>query len=320
MFFIIIIYICLWFNFWYRLMHFTFQQLKLFESVYRNNSYTRASEELFLTQPAISIQIKRLENQLGLPLFEQVGKKIYPTMAGKVTYEASSDILNRISDLKNSIEELKGIVKGHLQVSVVTTAKYFMPHLLGHFLKLYPEVEPKLKFTNRANVVERLLQNKDDFVIMGQIPDDDRFQAYPFLENILVPVAPPDHPLTKKKNIPLKQLTKERILGREIGSGTRLVFNRLLEQNALQIEPYMELSSSEAIKQGVMAGLGLAVISLHSIRLEQNTGKLIVLDVQGFPIKRRWFVVHLKNKQLSLTAKTFFTYILNNSHQVLNNE
>ena len=301
-------------------MHFTFQQLKLFESVYRNNSYTRASEELFLTQPAISIQLKRLEEQIGLPLFEQVGKKIFPTLAGEAVYEASIDILNRVSNLKGSIESLQGVVKGPMKISVVTTAKYFMPHLLGAFLKDYPDVEPKLKFTNRANVVDRLLQNKDDFVVMGQIPDDDKFQAYPFLENILVPVAPFGHPLTKKKNISLKQLTKERILGREIGSGTRLVFNRLLEQQGLQIEPYMELSSSEAIKQGVMAGLGLAVLSLHSIRLEQNTGKLIVLDVEGFPIKRRWFVVHLKNKQLSLTAKTFFEYILNNSHQVLNNE
>jgi len=301
-------------------MHFTFQPLKLFESVFRNKSYTRASEELFLTQPAISIQLKRLEEQIGLPLFEQVGKKIFPTLAGEAVYEASIDILNRVSNLKGSIESLQGVVKGPMKISVVTTAKYFMPHLLGAFLKHYPDVEPRLKFTNRANVVDRLLQNKDDFVIMGQIPDDNKFQAYPFLENILVPVAPFGHPLTKKKNISLKQLIKERILGREIGSGTRLVFNRLLEQKGLQIEPYMELSSSEAIKQGVMAGLGLAVLSLHSIRLELNTGKLIVLDVEGFPIKRRWFVVHLKNKQLSLTAKTFFEYILNNSHQVLNND
>jgi LysR family transcriptional regulator, low CO2-responsive transcriptional regulator len=301
-------------------MHFTFQQLKLFESVFRNKSYTRASEELFLTQPAISIQLKRLEEQIGLPLFEQVGKKIFPTLAGEAVYEASVDILNRVSNLKGSIESLQGVVKGPMKISVVTTAKYFMPHLLGAFLKDYPDVEPKLKFTNRANVLDRLLQNKDDFVVMGQIPDDNKFQAYPFLENILVPVAPFGHPLTKKKNISLKQLIKERILGREIGSGTRLVFNRLLEQKGLQVEPYMELSSSEAIKQGVMAGLGLAILSLHSIRLELNTGKLIVLDVEGFPIKRRWFVVHLKNKHLSLTAKTFFEYILNNSHQVLNNE
>lgn len=301
-------------------MHFTLQQLKLFESVYRNGSYTRAAEELHLSQPAISIQIKRLENQAGIPLFELVGKKIFPTIAGKAMYEASLDILSRISDLNKSIEEIKGEVKGPLQMSVVTTAKYFMPHLLGSFLKDYPEVVPKLKFTNRATVVDRLMDNIDDFVVMGQIPDEHRLNTFPFLENILVPVAPPDHPLAGKKNINLNKLIKERFLQREPGSGTRLVFERLLEKNGLSIEPYMELGSSEAIKQGVMAGLGLAVLSLHSLRLERDAGKLVVLDVNGFPFKRRWFAVHLKGKQLSLTAKTFLDFILENSHRVLDIE
>jgi len=301
-------------------MHLTLQQLKLFESVFRNGSYTRAAEELHLTQPAISIQLKRLESQAGTPLFEQVGKKIFPTTAGKAMYEASQDILSRVSDLSKSIEEIKGQVKGPLQMSVVTTAKYFMPHLLGSFLKDYPEVVPKLKFTNRATVVERLMDNIDDFVVMGQIPDDKRLEVYPFLENILVPVAPPEHPLVGKKILKLNNLIKHRFLQREPGSGTRLVFERLLKQNGLSIEPYMELGSSEAIKQGVMAGLGVAVLSLHSLRLERDAGKLVVLEVEGFPLKRRWFAVHLKGKQLSLTAKTFLDYILENSHQVLNSE
>jgi DNA-binding transcriptional LysR family regulator len=301
-------------------MHLTLQQLKLFESVFRNNSYTRASEELHLTQPAVSIQIKRLEEQVGMPLFEQVGKKIFPSQAGSRLYDASLDILSRVEDLRNSIEELKGEVKGSLQMSVVTTAKYFMPHLLGMFLKDYPDVEPRLKFTNRANVVDRLLQNKDDFVVMGQIPKDVKLETYPFLENILVPVAPPDHPLANKKNIPLKKLIKERHLVREPGSGTRLAFERLLENNGLHIEPYMELGSSEAIKQGVMAGLGLAVMSLHILKLESAANKLAILDVEGFPLKRRWYAVHLKGKTLSLTAKTFLDYILENSHSILNRE
>ena len=301
-----------------KIMHLTLQQLKLFESVFRNHSYTLASKELHLTQPAISIQIKRLENQVGMPLFEHVGKKIFPSTAGKILYEASLDILNRVSNLSNAIEELKGEVKGPLMMSVVTTAKYFMPHLLGTFLKDYPDVEPKLKFTNRARVVERLMQNQDDFVVMGQVPDDDRFEAYPFLENILVTTAPPNHPLAKNKKISLDKLVKERFIGREPGSGTRLVFDKLLESKGFKIEPYMELGSSEAIKQGVMAGLGLAVLSLHSLCLERDAGKLVVLNVEGFPIRRRWFAVHLKGKTLSLTAKTFLDYILKNSHQVLN--
>lgn len=298
-------------------MHLTLQQLKLFESVYRNGSYTQAAKELHLTQPAVSIQLKKLEVQVGLPLFEVVGKKIFPTTAGKAVYGACRDILVRVDDLKQSVEELKGEVKGPLSLSVVTTAKYFMPHLLGHFLQEYPDVEPKLSFTNRARVVERLMNNEDDFVVMGQIPDDKNLETHPFLENILGVVAPPGHPLTGKKNIRLQDLTKERFIERETGSGTRLVFDNMLEKKGLKIEPYMELGSSEAIKQAVMAGLGLAVLSLHSLRLEQAAGKLVVLNVEGFPLKRRWYAVHLKGKRLSLVAKTFLDYILTESHQLL---
>lgn len=298
-------------------MHLTLQQLRLFESVSRHSSYTRAAEELFLTQPAVSIQIKRLEEQVGLPLFEKIGKKIFPTAAGKAMYEASLDILNRVEDLKNSIEELEGTVKGPLQVSVVTTAKYFLPHLLGAFLQQYPEVEPKLKFTNRARVIERLMNNDDDFVVMGQVPKDDNLEAHPFLNNVLGIVAPADHPLANKKNIPVEELVNHRFLNREIGSGTRNVFDQLLKEHGVQIEPYMELGSSEALKQAVMAGLGITVLSLHSVQLEREMNKLTVLDVEGFPLKRRWYAVHLKGRKLSLVARTFHDFILKESNRVL---
>ena len=301
-------------------MHLTLQQLRLFEAVARHSSYTRAAEELHLTQPAVSIQLKRLEAQAGLPLFEQVGKKIFATAAGTAMYAASIDILDRVAELKNTLEELKGEVKGPLRLSVVTTTKYFMPHLLGSFLQKHPDVDPKLKFTNRARVVERLMNNEDDFVVMGQIPNDEKLVTYPFLENILSIVAPPNHPLANKKNIQLKALVKERFIHREAGSGTRLVFDQLLQKNGLHIEPYMELGSSEAIKQGVMAGLGLAVLSLHSLTLERDARKLVVLDVKGFPLKRRWYAVHLKGKKLSLVAKTFMEYILNESQHVLDKD
>ena len=301
-------------------MHLTLQQLKLFEAVSRNGSFTRAAEELHLTQPAVSIQIKRLEAQAGLPLFEQVGKKIFSTAAGKVMYDASLDILNRVEDLRNSMEELKGVVKGPVQVSVVTTAKYFMPHLLGAFLQKYPDVEPKLKFTNRARVVEHLMSNEDDFVVMGQVPEDKRLESYPFLNNILGILAPPGHPLASKKNIELRELVIERFLKREEGSGTRQAFDKLLADNGLKIEPYMELGSSEALKQGVMAGLGLAILSLHSVQLELDANKLIVLDVKGFPLKRRWYAVHLKGRKLSLVARTFLDYILAESQGLLSVE
>lgn len=298
-------------------MHFTLQQLKLFESVFRNSSYTRAAEELHLSQPAVSIQIKRLEEQVGLPLFELMGKKIFPTEAGKTIYKASCDILERVEEVKNTIESIKGDVKGPLRLSVVTTSKYFMPHLLGTFLNQYPEVEPKLVFTNRSKVIQRLHNNDDDFVVMGQIPEDEKLETYPFLENILVPVAHPDHPIASKKNITLKELAEHRFLVREEGSGTRLVFDRLLDKNALTVEPYMQLGSSEALKQAVMAGLGVAILSLHSLRLELAAKKLVILDVEGFPLKRRWYAVHLKGKQLSLVSRTFLDYILEESNNIL---
>lgn len=302
-------------------MHLTLQQLRLFEAVVRHGSYTRAAEEMHLTQPAVSIQIKRLEEQMGTPLLEQVGKKIFPTAAGRVVHAAAGDILSRLGALEEEMEILKGEVRGPLQLSVVTTGKYFMPHLLGRFLQLYPGVEPRLKFTNRARALERLLANEDDFVVMGQVPEGGaRLVSRPFLENILGFVATPDHPLAGRKNISLEEAVAQRFLVREPGSGTRLVLERLLKKAGLEVEPYMELGSSEAIKQAVLAGLGIAVLSLHSLRLEQATGKLVVLDVEGFPVRRRWYAVHLKGKRLSLVASTFLEFILAESHHVLSDD
>jgi len=222
-----------------------------------------------------------------------------------------------VDELKSAFEELKGEVKGPLQLSVVTTSKYFLPNLLGAFLQQYPEVEPKLKFTNRARVIERLMNNDDDFVVMGQIPKDDNLEAYPFLTNILGIVAPANHPLANKKNITIKDLSSQRFLIRESGSGTRYVFDKLLSEHGVEIEPYMELGSSEALKQAVMAGLGIAVLSLHSVQLERDVNMLTVLDVEGFPLKRRWYAVHLKGRKLSLVARTFLDFILNESHRIL---
>lgn len=291
-------------------MHFTIQQLRLFIAVLKNASYTRAAEELHLSQPAVSIQIKKLEHQVGMPLFEIVGKKIFPTAAGMTIYEASCDIFSRIDEMKNSVESLKGVVKGPLRLTVVSTTKYFLPHLLGRFLTKYPDVEPKLTFTNRAKVMQALSDNEGDFVVIGQVNEDDRYLTFPFLENILVVIAPPDHPLAQQKNINLEDIAQQRFLEREAGSGTRMAFDALLEKNNLKIEPYMELSSNEAIKQGVMAGLGIAIVSSHSILLEQAANRLVVLNVEGFPVRRRWYAGHLKGKQLSLVARTFLDFIL----------
>ncbi|NOZ36723.1 MAG: LysR family transcriptional regulator [Gammaproteobacteria bacterium] len=292
------------------MMPFTLQQLRLFESVARNNSFTRAAKELALSQPAVSSQMKRLEQELGVAVFEQVGKKIFLTPAGMALYDSSGNILAHVAELKENIDSFKGVIQGPLQIAVITTSKYFMPHLLGEFLKKYPDVKPTLKFTNRAAVMARLMNNEDDFVVLGLPPDNPNLKSYQFLQNVLVAVAPPDHPMAQKKNIPLRDFIGEKSLVREPGSGTRMVFENEVVRQKLTLDPYMELDSSEAIKQSVMAGLGLSVLSLHSIRLEIKAGALVVLDVKGMPLRQQWYAIHLKGKRPSLAARTFLDFIL----------
>ncbi|GAB6040337.1 LysR substrate-binding domain-containing protein [Endothiovibrio diazotrophicus] len=299
-------------------MHFTFQQLRIFDSVARHRSFTRASQELFLTQPAVSIQIKRLEENVGHPLIEQVGKRLFLTTAGEELHRAAREILDRLIELEGNLDERHAKVRGPLRISVVTTAKYFMPHLLGAFLREHPDVEPSLTVTNRAKVLDRLRENLDDLVVMGQVPDELELNASRFLDNDLAVVAHPDHPLCKRKRaIPLERMLEERFLVREAGSGTRSAVDRLFAGKGLRITPYMELGSGEAIKQGVMAGLGVSVLSTLSFRLEQASGLLAVLKVEGFPLVRPWHCVHPKGKRLSKTARTFLDFLLNRGEGLL---
>ncbi len=291
-------------------MHLTLQQMKVFDAVARHASFTRAAREMHLTQPAISIQVKRLEDNIGLPLFEKIGKRNYLTDAGKEMHAACIDILERIDHLSAAIGELQGSIKGKLRLSVVTTAEHFMPHLLGRFVQAYPQVEPSMVVVNRAKLIERLNDNSDDLVIMGKIPDSMEMQAYPFMDNPLVVVANPQHPLASEKNIPLQRITKERLLMREQGSGTRLAVTRIFTEHQLSVEPYMELGSTEAIKQGSMAGLGLSILSTNNLHTELKTGQLITLDVEAFPLLRRWYVGYMKGKQLSRVANTFLQFLL----------
>ncbi len=297
--------------------HVTLRQLQIFETVVRLGGYTRAAEALHLTQPTVSMQIKKLNEAIGCPLLEQVGRHIHPTAAGTEVYEAAQDILKRMQSLGEATSELELVVKGPLRIAVITTAKYFMPHLLGAFITSYPEVEPILKVTNRSRVLERLRSNEDDLLIMGQVPDDIAVEAHPFIDNELVVVANASHPLTKCSDITLQQLHKERFLAREAGSGTRLAINRLFAEQGLNIQPYMELGSSEAIKQAVMAGLGISVLSRHNLRLELEHKHIAILDVKGFPLFYRWYAVHLKGKQLSLVSRTFLNFLLEQGRDML---
>ncbi|WP_456379170.1 LysR family transcriptional regulator [Thiolapillus sp.] len=295
----------------------TLRQLQILVAVARHGGYTRAAKALHLTQPTVSMQIKKLSENIGLPLFEQRGKKLQLTSAGKKTLEASRDILNRLDLLGGEISSLTGEMKGELRIAVVTTAKYFMPHLLGVFIQRYPDVQPRLFVTNRERVLQRLQENEDDLLIMGRVPKELEVEAIPFLDNDLVVIAPPRHRLTKKRAIPLEQLLEERFLLREPGSGTRLATDKLFSSQGLVLEPYMELGSIEAIKQAVMAGLGISVMSRHNLRLELDGGKMCMLNVKDFPLHRHWFAVHASDRNLNLVSQTFLNFIRDEGSMIL---
>lgn len=292
-------------------MNITLRQLKVFASVANNLSFTRAAEELHLTQPAVSMQVKQLESQLDSRLFEQLGKKIYLTEAGEEVYQYSRQIAQQLDEMETVLANLKGLGRGKLRISVATTANYFAPRLLAAFCKLYPGVNVILNVTNRQTLLQQLNDNLVDMVIMGQPPAEMDLEAAAFMDNPLVVIAPPDHPLVSERNIPIKRLEQESFLLRELGSGTRSAMQRFFEQHDITLTTSMEVSSDEAIKQSVQAGLGLGILSQDAIRMEQDMGKLAVLDIEGFPMLRQWYLVHRKGKRLANIAVAFRDFLLN---------
>jgi DNA-binding transcriptional LysR family regulator len=289
------------------LIHATLHQLKVFEATARHGSFTRAAEELFLTQPTVSMQVKQLTKAIGLPLFEQVGKRLYLTDAGRELFSTCQDIFYKLDQLEMSVANLKGMKQGKLRLAVITTTKYFMPRLLGPFCQRYPGIDVSLIVTNHEQVIERLADNQDDLYVMSQIPENIDVKAHAFLENPLVVVAPQDHPLAKERHISLKRLVEEPFIMREPGSGTRRAFQKLLDEEKLSVKVRLELGSNEAIKQAIAGGLGLSVLSRHT--LLTDISDVVVLDVEGFPIERQWYVVYLAGKQLSVVAQTFLEYL-----------
>jgi DNA-binding transcriptional LysR family regulator len=287
----------------------TLRQLELFEAIARLGSFTRAAEELFLTQPTVSMQIKKLSDTVGMPLFEQVGKKIYLTDIGHELHRTCCGISEHLANFEMIAADMKGLKKGKLRLAVVTTAKYFAPRLLGTFCQQYPGVDVSLKVSNRERVLERLANNQDDLYILGQPPEDVDVVAEAFLENNLVVIAPANHPLAKKKRIPLERLAGEPFLLREPGSGTRIATERQFDKAGLKLKMRMELGSNEAIKQAVIGGLGVSVLSRHTLESDTPTKQFVVLNVQGFPIKRHWYFVYPAGKQLSVIARTFVDHL-----------
>jgi DNA-binding transcriptional LysR family regulator len=301
----------------YLIRHATLRQLQVFEAIVRLGSFTRAAEELFLTQPTVSMQIRKLTDAMGLPLFEHVGRNVEPTEAGLELYDACRRLFEMLANLEMKIADLKGMKRGRLRMGVVTTAKYLAPEILGEFSRLYPGIDLSLKVTNRESIIERMQANDDDLYIMGQPPEDVLdVEAYPFSPNPLVVVAPRDHPLLGKKNIPLKEITKDPFIIREPGSGIRDATLRTFEKKRLRPNVRMELGSNEAIKAAVVGGLGLSVLSLHTLTLEGADGPVAILDVEGFPIIRQWYIVHPKGKELSLVAQTFLDFAVESEPKI----
>lgn len=294
----------------------TLHQLKVFEAVARHRSFTRAAEELFLTQPTVSMQVKQLAKAVGLPLFEQIGKRLYLTAAGRELLATCQEIFEELSRFEIAVADLKGLKQGYLRLAVITTAKYVIPRLLGPFCQRYPGIDVSLKVTNHEHVLERLTDNQDDLYILSQPPEDFDVSSHPFVENPLVVLAPRHHPLAQKKNIPLKRLAEEPFIMREPGSGTRKAVQKLFDEHGVSVKVKLELGSNEAIKQAIAGGLGISVLSRHTLALEGTTSQLTILDVEDFPIQRYWYVVYPTGKQLSVIARTFFEYLLNEGKEI----
>jgi len=289
--------------------HATLRQLQIFEVVARHLSYTRASEELFITQPTVSIQLKQLADIVGLPLLEQVGKRIFLTETGRELLIVVHDILDGLTRFEMIVSDMKGVKAGKLRIAVITTAKYFVPRLLGPFCERFPGIDIALKVTNRERLLQRLEENADDLYILGQPPEHLDMWVEPFLENPMVVLASHNHPLAGKKNISAERIAQEPFLMRESGSGTRIATENFFKEHGLTINFRMELGSNEAIKQAVAGGLGITVLSAHTLALEKSGDELAILDVKGFPIRRQWYVAHSTGKQLSVVARTFLEFL-----------
>ena len=298
-------------------MHITLRQLIAFNAVSRHLSFTRAAEELNLSQPAVSMQVKQLEGQIGQPLFEQMGKKIFLTEAGREVYHYSREIIGEIDNLESALASLQGIENGTLRISVATTAHYFAPKLLSIFYQRFPGVDVRLDVTNRETLLNQLSENVVDMVIMGQPPKGMDVESGAFMENPLVVIAPPDHPFAKERSIPVSKLSDETFIVREKGSGTRSAMERFFKHHKMEIKTGMEVSSDEAIKQSVQAGLGLSIMSRDATQMEIQLDRLCIPDVLHFPIIRHWFVVHRKGKRLSPVAEAFRDFLLNEAATIL---
>ena len=290
--------------------NYTLKQLQTFIEVAREKSVSKAAERLFVTQPAVSMQMRQLEDAFGLALIEPFGRNIRLTNAGQEFLTHAIAALAQLKDLESIMAEHVGMKQGRIDLAIVSTAKYFVPMLLVRFSQLLPGIEIKLRIDNRENILGMLSRSEIDLVIMGRAPTTLDCEATPFATNPLAIVSAPDHPLSRRKRMGFDALKDYPFVVREQGSGTRAAMERLFAQHELPIKVAMEMPSNETIKQAVMAGMGLSFLSLRTVRHELATGHLALLDVSGLPMVGHWYVTHLRQKKLSPAAKSFKAFLI----------
>lgn len=297
-------------------MNITFKQMRLFLALADTLSVTKASQKMGITQPTASMQLKEIAESIGFPLFEVINKKVQLTEMGEKLALTVRAMLNEWQSFEQSIEQLRGLHGGSIKVAVVSTAKYFIPKLLGSFYALYPHIDIALEVLNRDGVIKRLQDNKDDLYIMSRPPKEIDIQEEMFMSNPLVIIAHKSHPLSEKNNISINALKDERFILRENGSGTRLFTEQHFKKKKFKPKILLELGSNEAIKKSVEGRLGLAVISRHAIEEYDLQKNLSILEVKDFPIASNWFIVNLKGKRFSPIALAFHNHLINEAKKL----
>jgi len=288
----------------------TIRQLRVFETVARLKSFSRAAEALHLTQPAVSAQIRELEGHAGLPLFDRLGKRIHLTQAGGTLLVHGRAILEQLREAEEALAQLKGLAAGTLEVGVISAGDYFFPRLLAEFARRHPGIKLDLRVHNREGLLRELDGNLTDLAIMVRPPDGENAVHEAFAPHAYVIVVPPSHPLAGQKAIALERVLEETFITREPGSDTWHALREALGERFGKLKAGMEIGSNETIKQAVMAGLGVSFLSAHAIALEVAVRQLVVLDVAGFPAMRNWYVVHRRDKRLPPVAEAFKAFLL----------
>ena len=298
-------------------MHVTLRQLKVFETVARHGSFTRAADELNLSQPTVSMQVKQLTDTVDQPLFHLVGKQVFLTEIGQDLLQTCKEIFTAWDRFEMIAADIKGLKRGRLRIATVTTGKYFVPRLLGPFCKQYPNIDAQFEIASRDAVMERLGKNEDDLYVMDSPPQHFDIQVHAFLDNPLIAVAPSAHPLAAMPYVPLETFAQELLLMRERGSGTRMATERFFRERGMALKVKMEIGSNEAIKHAVAGGLGVSVLSQWALAYDPMAEQIRVLNVEGFPITHAWYLLHSGARQPSVVAKAFLEYALRDGKAVL---